>query len=115
MKKFIKLNGEKYHFHLDQYAMGKRSALLLVKGKDDDREIMFLSVNILDDNDNPVAPEDCICFDINESNPEIFAMLCYEGFIENTGDIEFSGFCAYPVCRLNLKKIKEYSDEAVAC
>lgn len=111
MKKFIKHDGKKYRLALDRYMIGGRYALCLVVP---DGEYEVISVNILDDDDNPVVPEDCICFDINESNPKIFTMLCREGFIENTGDIEFSGFCAYPVCRLNFEKIKEYSNEAVA-
>lgn len=113
MKKFIKHKGKKYTFDLDHYMVGGRYALLLVSA-DGDSEL--LSANILDDMDNPRAPEDCICVDLNSSiAAELFAMLCRKGFIKDTGDIEFSGFCAYPVCRLNLEKIKEYSDETVAC
>jgi hypothetical protein len=112
MKKFIKHKGKKYVFALDHYVIGGRYALLLVS-TDGDSEL--LSSNILDDKDNPRAPEDCICVDLNSSiAAELFLKLWRKGFIENTGKVEFSGFCAYPVCRLNLEKIKEYSDETVA-
>lgn len=112
MKKFIKYKGKKYRLALDRYVLGDRYALLLVS-TDGDSEL--LSSNILDDNDNPRAPEDCICLDLNSSiAAELFLKLWRKGFIEDTGNVEFSGFCAYPVCRLNLEKIKEYSDETVA-
>lgn len=113
MKKFIKHNGKKYRLALDRYVIGGGYALLLVS-TDGDSEL--LSSNILDDSDNPVVPEDCICLDLNNAlAPELYTKLCRKGIIEDTVDIEFSGFCAYPVCRLNLEKIKEYSDETVAC
>lgn len=112
MKKFIKHNGKKYRLALDRYVIGGRYALLLVS-PDGDSEL--LSSNILDDKDNSRVSEDCICLDLNNAlAPELYMKLCRKGFIENTGDVEFSGFCAYPVCRLNFEKIKEYSDEAVA-
>lgn len=112
MKKFIKHNGKKYRLALDRYVIGGRYALLLVS-TDGDSEL--LSSNILDDKDNPWVPEDYICLNLNNSiDPELYVKLRCEGFIEDTGDVEFSGFCAYPVCRLNLEKIKEYSDETVA-
>lgn len=112
MKKFIKYKGKKYRLALDSYVIGGRYALLLVSA-DGDSEL--LSSNILDDEDNPRAPEDCICVDLNSSiAAELCPKLWRKGFIENTGEVEFSGFCAYPVCRLNFEKIKEYSDETVA-
>ena len=112
MKKFIKHNGKKYRLALDRYVIGGRYALLLVS-TDGDSDL--ISSNILDDKDNPRVSEDCICFNLNSSiDPELYVKLRCEGFFEDTGDIEFSGFCAYPVCRLNLVKIKEYSNEAVA-
>lgn len=112
MKKFIKHNGKKYRLALDRYVIGGRYALLLVS-TDGDSEL--LSSNILDDKDNPRVSEDCICLDLNNAlAPEFYMKLCRKGFIENTDKVEFSGFCAYPVCRLNFEKIKEYSDETVA-
>lgn len=112
MKKFIKHNGKKYRLALDRYVIGGRYALLLVS-TDGDSEL--LSSNILDDKDNPMVPEDCICLDLNNAlAPEFYMKLCRKGLIENTDKVEFSGFCAYPVCRLNFEKIKEYSDETVA-
>lgn len=112
MKKFIKHNGKKYRLALDRYVLGDRYALLLVS-TDGDSEL--LSSNILDDKDNPRAPEDCICLDLNNAlASELYTKLCRKGVIEDPGDIEFSGYCAYPVCRLNFEKIKEYSDETVA-
>lgn len=113
MKKFIKHNGKKYRLALDRYLIGGRYALCLVLP---DGEYEMISSNILDDDANPYIPDDRICVDLN--NPlvvELYTKLCRKGIIEDTGDIEFSGYCAYPVCRLNLEKIKEYSDETVAC
>lgn len=111
MKKFIKHNGKKYRLALDRYVIGGRYALLLVS-TDGDSEL--LSSNILDNKDNPRVPEDCICLDLNNAlAPELYMKFCRKGFIENTDNVEFSGFCAYPVCRLNFEKIKEYSDETV--
>ena len=113
MKKFIKHNGKKYRLALDRYMIGGRSALCLVLP---DGEYEVISSNILDDDDKARISEECICLDLN--NPlaaELYTKLCRKGIIEDTGDIKFSGFCAYPVCRLNLEKIKEYSDETVAC
>lgn len=113
MKKFIKHNGKKYRLAMDRYVLGDRYALCLVST---DGESEVISSNILDDNDNPVVPKDCICLDLNNALAgELYTKLCSKGIIEDTGDIEFSGYCAYPVCRLNLEKIKEYSDETVAC
>lgn len=112
MKKFIEHNGKKYRLALDRYVLGDRYALCLVSS---DGESEVISSNILDDNDSPVVPEDCICLDLNDFLAcELYTKLCSKGIIEDTGDIEFSGYCAYPVCRLNLEKIKEYSDETVA-
>lgn len=113
MKKFIKHDGKKYRLALDHYLIGGRYALLLVST---DGESEVISSNILDDYDDLRISEDCICLDLN--NPlasELYTTLCRKGIIEDTGDVKFSGYCAYPVCRLNLEKIKEYSDETVAC
>lgn len=112
MKKFIKHNGKKYRLALDHYLIGGRYALLVVSPDGEDEVI---SSNILDDDANPYIPDNHICLDLN--NPlagELYTKLCSKGIIEDTGDIKFSGYCAYPVCRLNLEKIKEYSDETVA-
>lgn len=110
--KYFDLDGKKSYFDIAKYAISKRPALMVCDKVMDDG--YFISVNLLDDDEKPIIPEDCIAFDINNVEPEVYVRLRQLGFIEDTGDIEFSGFCAYPVCRLNLEKIKEYSDETVA-
>lgn len=110
--KYFDLDGKKFYFDIAKYAIGKRPALMVCDKAMDDG--YFISVNLLDDDEKPIIPEGCIAFDINNVEPEVYARLRQLGFFEEV-DIADSGFCIYPVCRLNLEKIKEYSNEAVAC
>lgn len=109
--KYFDLNGKKSYFDISKYVIGKRPALMVC-----DKATGYgypISVNLFDDDKKPIIPEDCIAFYINNVGPEIYTRLLQLGFFEEV-DIANSGFCFYPVCRLNFEKIKEYSDEAMA-
>lgn len=109
--KYFDLDGKKFYFDIAKYTIGERPALMVCDKATD--EGYFISVNLLDDDKKSIIPEGCIAFDVNNVEPEVYARLRQLGFIEEV-DIADSGFCFYPVCRLNLEKIKEYSNEAVA-
>lgn len=104
--KYFDINGHKSYFDISKYVIGERPALMLCNKATD--EGYPVSVNLLDDNEKPIVPEDCIAFDVNNVEPEVYARLLQFGFLEEVG-IESSGFCFYPVCRLNIKKVKEYA------
>lgn len=104
--KYFEVDGQKSYFDLAKYAIGERPALMLCNKETD--EGYPISVNLLDDDEKPIIPKDCIAFDVNNVDPEQYARLLQLGFFEEV-DIENSGFCLYPVCRLNMEKIKEYS------
>lgn len=109
--KYFDLNGKKSYFDISKYVIGERPALMVCdKAKD---EGYFISVNLLDDDEKSIIPEDCIAFDVNNVEPKVYTRLLQLGFFEEI-DIANSGFCFYPVCRLNFKKITEYSNETVA-
>ena len=103
--KYLDIDGKKSYFDISKYAIGKRPALMICDKAMD--EGYFISVNLLDD-EKPIIPEGCIAFDINNVEPEVYARLRQLGFFEEV-DIVNSGFCFYPVCRLNFEKIKEYA------
>lgn len=109
--KYFDLDGKKSYFDITKYVIGGRPALILCNKETD--EGYPISVNLLDDDNKPIIPEDCIAFDINNVEPEVYARLLQLGFFEKV-DIANSGFCFYPVCKLNFEKIKEYSDAAMA-
>lgn len=109
--KYFDLDGKKSYFDITKYVIGGRPALILCNKETD--EGYPISVNLLDDNEKPIVPGDCIAFDINNVEPEVYARLRQLGFFEEV-DIANSGFCFYPVCKLNFEKIKEYSDAAMA-
>lgn len=104
--KYFDINGHKSYFDISKYVIGERPALMLCNKATD--EGYPVSVNLLDDNEKPIVPEDCIAFDVNNVEPEVYAQLLQFGFLEEVG-IKSSGFCLYPVCRLNMKKVKEYA------
>lgn len=104
--KYFDLDGKKSYFDISKYVIGLRPALMLCNEETD--EGYPISVNLLDDEEKPIIPEDCIAFYINNVGPEVYARLLQLGFFEEV-DIVNSGFCFYPVCKLNLKKIKEYA------
>lgn len=104
--KYFNIDGKKSYFDIAKYVIGERSALMLCDKVTD--EGYPVSVNLLDDDEKLIVPEDCIAFDVNNVGSEIYARLLQLGFIEEV-DIENSGFCFYPVCRLNMKLIKEYA------
>ena len=109
--KYFDLNGKKSYFDISKYVIGKRPALMVCdKAKD---EAYPISVNLLDDDEKPIIPEGCIAFDVNNVEPEVYTRLRQLGFFEEV-DIANSGFCFYPICKLNFEKIKEYSNEAMA-
>ena len=91
--KYFDINGHKSYFDVSKYVIGERPALTLCNKATD--EGYPVSVNLLDDNEKPIVPEGCIAFDVNNVEPEIYARLLQPGF--------------YPVCRLNMNKIKEYA------
>lgn len=49
--------------------------------------------------------ENCGAVDVNNF-PEVENFITDNGLGEFTGDYEFSGFCAYPVYRFNMDRIK---------
>lgn len=109
--KYFDIDGKKSYFDITKYVIGWRPALILCNKETD--EGYPISVNLLDDDNKPIVPGDCIAFDINNVEPEVYARLQQLGFFEEV-DIANSGFCFYPVCKLNFEKIKEYSDAAMA-
>ena len=104
--KYFDLDGKKSYFDIPKYVIGLRPALMLCNEETD--EGYPISVNLLDDDEKPIIPEECIAFDINNVGPEVYARLRQLGFFEEV-DIANSGFCFYPVCKLNFEKIKEYA------
>lgn len=104
--KYFDVDGKKSYFDISKYVIGERPALMLCDKATD--EGYPISVNILDSDEKPLVPEDCIAFDVNNVGPELYARLLQLEFIDEV-DIVNSGFCLYPVCRLNMKKIKEYA------
>lgn len=104
--KYFDIDGKKSYFDITKYVIGWRPALILCNKETD--EGYPVSVNLLDDNEKPIVPEDCIAFDVNNVEPEVYARLVQLGFLEEVGS-ENSGFCFYPVCRLNMNKIREYA------
>lgn len=104
--KYFDLNGKKSYFDISKYVIGERPALMICDKFTGDG--YSISVNLLDDDEKPIIPEDCIAFDVNNVGPEIYARLQQLGFFEEV-DIANSGFCFYPVCKLNFEKIKEYT------
>lgn len=104
--KYFDIDGKKSYFDISKYVIGWRPALMLCNKETD--EGYPISVNLLDDDEKPIIPEDCIAFDVNNVGPEVYARLQQLGFFEEV-DIANSGFCFYPVCKLNFKKIKEYA------
>lgn len=55
-------------------------------------------------------PKDMAFIDVNNGDEKIIAFLEAQGFIENTHKSFRSGYVEYPLYRLNLNKIEEYSD-----
>lgn len=106
--KYFDIDGKKSYFDIAKYAIGKRPALTVMVCDNVVDEGYPISVNLLDDDNKPLIPEDCIAFDVNNVGPEVYARLRQLGFFEEV-DIVDSGFCLYPVCRLNFEKIKEYA------
>lgn len=106
--KYFDIDGKKSYFDISKYAIGERPALIVMVCDNVVDDGYFISVNLLDDEEKPIIPEDCIAFDINNVGPEVYARLLQLGFFEEV-DIVNSGFCFYPVCKLNFKKIKEYA------
>ena len=104
--KYFDIDGKKSYFEISKYVIGWRPALMLYNEETD--EGYPISVNLLDDKEKPIIPEDCIAFDVNNVEPELYARLLQLGFFEEV-DIANSGFCFYPVCKLNFEKIKEYA------
>ena len=104
--KYFDFNGKKSYFNISTYVIGLRPALMVCDKETD--EGYPISVNLLDDEEKPIIPEDCIAFNINNVEPEVYARLRQLGFFEEV-DVANSGFCLYPVCKLNFKKIKEYA------
>lgn len=104
--KYFDIDGKKSYFDISKYVIGWRPALMLCNKETD--EAYPISVNLLDDEEKPIIPEGCIAFYINNVGPELYARLLQLGFFEEV-DIANSGFCFYPVCKLNFKKIKEYA------
>ena len=104
--KYFDIDGKKSYFEISKYVIGWRPALMLCNEETD--EGYPISVNLLDDKEKPIIPEDCIAFDVNNVEPEVYARLRQLGFFEEV-DIANSDFCFYPVCKLNFKKIKEYA------
>ena len=104
--KYFDIDGKKSYFEISKYVIGWRPDLMLYNEETD--EGYPISVNLLDDGEKPIIPEDCIAFDINNVGPELYARLLQLGFFEEV-DIANSGFCFYPVCKLNFEKIKEYA------
>lgn len=104
--KYFDLDGKKSYFDITKYVIGRRPALMLCNKETD--EGYPISVNLLDGDEKPIIPRDCIAFDTNNVEPEVYARLRQLGFFEEV-DIANSGFCFYPVCKLNFKKIKEYA------
>lgn len=104
--KYFDFDGKKSYFNISTYVIGLRPALMVCDKETD--EGYPISVNLLDDEEKPIIPEGCIAFDINNVGPEVYARLLQLGFFEEV-DIADSGFCFYPVCKLNFKKIKEYT------
>lgn len=104
--KYFDFNGKKSYFNISTYVIGGRPALMVCDKETD--EGYPISVNLLDNEEKPIIPRDCIAFNINNVEPEIYARLRQLGFFEEV-DVANSGFCFYPVCKLNFKKIKEYA------
>lgn len=104
--KYFDLDGKKSYFDISKYVIGWRPALMLCNKETD--EGYSISVNLLDNVEKPIIPEDCIAFDINNVGLEVYTRLLQLGFFEEV-DIVNRGFCFYPVCKLNFKKIKEYA------
>lgn len=104
--KYFDIDGKKFYFDISKYVIGWRPALMLCNKETD--EAYPISVNLLDDEQKPIIPRGCITFNVNNVEPEVYARLRQLGFFEEV-DIANSGFCFYPVCKLNFKKIKEYA------
>ena len=106
--KYFDIDGKKSYFDISKYVIGKRPALMVMVCDNVVDDGYFISVNLLDDDNKPIIPEDCIAFDVNNVEPEVYARLQQLGFFEEV-DVANSGFCFYPVCKLNFEKIKEYA------
>lgn len=91
------------YLKVEKYLKPANTAITLWIKVDDDYE----EYNDLTKNFASEWPEDYAYIDTN-NNPGVLDLLLKAGLIELTGIEERSGFCTYPLVKLNLEKIKEY-------
>lgn len=58
-------------------------------------------------------PEDYAYIDTN-NNPGVLELLLSKSMVYLTGDMKQSGFCVYPLVRLNFEEIKKYLKPVIA-
>ena len=81
---------------------GNTAICLWAETEEGPEEYSTLTVNL-----DERLPEDFAYIDVN-NNSGLLKILVANGLATETGIMGMSGFCTYPLVRLNLDKIKEY-------
>ena len=109
MAKTLIYNGMNIRLGLSNYRDNNRVALLVYAEYDgvyEDYDVATVNLS-----DEPVLGNDYNYMDENNM-PGITKVLAEAGLAENTGIMGFSGYCQYPLVKLNLDKIQEYVEVA---
>lgn len=90
-------------FSLERYHNGN-TAVMIYKPK----LLGYEEWDVLTVNTDTVLSPDCACIDTNHHGEDIIDCLKQLGLGEATGLTCTSGFCKYPVFKLDIEKIKRY-------
>lgn len=97
-------NSKKYLVCRDTYVSNGSLAVSLYDGKE---KVAVITVNI--ESSDCIGDETCAYIDTNNL-PWVEDFLQENKIAYPTGEYGFSGFCAYPLYKFDLRKLEEYKD-----